>query len=87
MPTFADGPGAARPGPPVIKIHRTFISIPIGPTTSATKGAVICQDGVCAFVSAVGVAVDGLQICTSFILSPNITSIVTIPSEIDVHLK
>jgi len=41
--------------------------------------ALACQDGICAFVSAVGVAADGLQICTSFIPGPNVTSIVTTP--------
>ena len=41
--------------------------------------AVACQDGLCAFISAVGVAADGLQICTSFVPGPNITSIVTMP--------
>jgi len=41
--------------------------------------AVACQDGICAVVSAVGVAADGLQACSSFIPGPNITSTVTIP--------
>lgn len=41
--------------------------------------AVACQDGVYAFVSAVGVAADGLQICTSFVPGPNVTAIVTMP--------
>jgi len=40
--------------------------------------AIACQDGICAFVSGVGVAADGLQICTSFIPGPNVTSIITI---------
>lgn len=44
--------------------------------------AVACQDGVCATVSAVGVAADGLQICTSFIPGPNVTSLVTTPVSI-----
>lgn len=54
-------------------------------TAGAVKGgvdfaeAVACQDGVCAVVSAVGVAADGLQICASFIPGPNVTTIVTIP--------
>jgi hypothetical protein len=41
--------------------------------------AVACQDGLCALVSACGCLADGLQICTSFIPGPNITSIVTMP--------
>ena len=40
--------------------------------------AVACQDGICATVSAVGVAADGLQVCASFIPGPNVTSVVTI---------
>ena len=40
--------------------------------------AVACQDGVCPVVSAIGVSADCLQICTSFIPRPNVTSIVTI---------
>jgi hypothetical protein len=39
--------------------------------------AVVCQDGVCAVVSAIGVAVDGLQVCVSFVSGPNITAVVT----------
>jgi hypothetical protein len=66
----------------------TYISKVTGATTGAAgaaKGsvdlaeAVACQDGVCAVVSAIGVAADGLQICTSFIPGPNVTSIVTMP--------
>lgn len=66
----------------------TYVTKVTGATTGAagvSKGSVdlaealACQDGVCAFVSAVGVAADGLQICTSFIPGPNVTSIVTIP--------
>ena len=41
--------------------------------------AIACQDGICAFVSAVGVAADSLQVCTSFIPGPNVTVIVTMP--------
>ena len=66
----------------------TYISKVTGATTGvagAAKGsvdlaeAIACQDGICAFISAVGIAADGLQVCTSFIPGPNITSIVTIP--------
>lgn len=66
----------------------TYISKIVGATTGsagAAKGsidlaeAIACQDGVCALVSAVGVAADGLQICTSFIPGPNFTSVITIP--------
>ncbi|QXE46098.1 hypothetical protein IV203_000020 (plastid) [Nitzschia inconspicua] len=66
----------------------TYVSKVVGTTTGTAglaKGAVdvaealACQDGVCAIVSAVGVAADGLQICTSFIPGPNVTSIITIP--------
>jgi len=66
----------------------TYVTKVTGATTGAAgvaKGSVdfaealACQDGVCAIVSAVGVAADGLQICTSFIPGPNITSIVTLP--------
>lgn len=41
--------------------------------------AVACQDGICAFVSGVGLVADGLQICTPFIPGPNVTAIVTMP--------
>ena len=66
----------------------TYVTKVTGATTGAVgaaKGvvdlaeAVACQDGICAFVSAVGVAADGLQICTSFIPGPNITAVVTMP--------
>ena len=72
---------------------KTFIYVTkvTGATTGAAgaaKGtvdlaeAIACQDGICAFVSAVGVAADGLQICTSFIPGPNITAVVTMPVSI-----
>ena len=66
----------------------TYVTKVTGATTGAAgaaKGtadfaeAVACQDGVCAFVSAVGVVADGLQICTSFVPGPNLTAIVTTP--------
>ena len=66
----------------------TYVTKVTGATTGAAgaaKGtvdfaeAVACQDGVCAFISAVGVAADGLQVCTSFIPGPNVTAIVTMP--------
>ena len=69
----------------------TYITQVTGATTGATgaaKGtvdfaeAVACQDGICATVSAIGVAADGLQICTSFIPGPNVTAIVTMPVSI-----
>ena len=66
----------------------TYVTKVTGATTGAAgaaKGtvdlaeALACQDGICAFVSAVGVAADGLQICTSFIPGPNVTAVVTMP--------
>lgn len=69
----------------------TFVSKCTGVTTGAAgaaKGsvdfleAVACQDGICAFVSGVGVVADGLQICTSFIPGPNVSVIVTMPLSI-----
>jgi hypothetical protein len=66
----------------------TYITKLTGATTGAAgvgKGsadlveALVCQDGLCAFISAVGVAADGLQICTSFIPGPNVTTVVTLP--------
>lgn len=66
----------------------TYVSKVTGATTGAAgaaKGsvdfaeAVACQDGVCAVVSAVGVAADSLQICASFIPGPNVTAVVTMP--------
>lgn len=69
----------------------TYITKVTGATTGAAgaaKGsadlieAIACQDGICAFISAVGVAADGLQICTSFIPGPNVTTIVTMPISI-----
>lgn len=41
--------------------------------------AVACQDSICATISLIGVAADGLQVCTSFIPGPNITAIITLP--------
>ena len=69
----------------------TYITKVTGATTGAAgaaKGstdlieAIACQDGICAFISAVGVAADGLQICASFIPGPNVTTIVTMPISI-----
>ena len=71
-------------------VDRTFIYVSkvTGATTGAAgvaKGSVdlaesiACQDGLCALISSIGVAADGLQICTSFIPGPNVTSIVTMP--------
>jgi hypothetical protein len=69
----------------------TYITKVTGATTGAAgaaKGsvdlaeAIACQDGVCAVVSAIGVAADSLQICTSFIPGPNVTAIVTMPISI-----
>ena len=66
----------------------TYVTKVTGVTTGAAgaaKGsadlaeALVCHDGICAIVSAVGVAADVLQISTGFIPGPNITSIVTIP--------
>ena len=66
----------------------TYVTKVTGATTGAAgaaKGtadlaeAIACQDGICAFVSAVGVTADGLQICTSFIPGPNVTTVVTMP--------
>jgi hypothetical protein len=69
----------------------TYVTKVTGATTGAAgaaKGSVdfaealACQDGVCAFVSAIGVCADTLQICTSFIPGPNVTAIVTMPVSI-----
>ena len=66
----------------------TYVTKITGATTGAAgaaKGtvdfaeAIACQDGICAVVSAVGVAADGLQICASFIPGPNVTAVVTMP--------
>ena len=66
----------------------TYVTKVTGATTGAAgaaKGtvdlveALACQDGICAVISGIGVAADGLQICTSFIPGPNVTSIVTMP--------
>ena len=66
----------------------TYISKVTGATTGsmgAAKGSVdamealACRDGVCFVVSCVGVTADVLQVATSFVPGPNITSIVTIP--------
>lgn len=74
------------------KVDKTFTYFTkvTGVTTGAAavaKGSVgltkviTCSDGdgVCAVVLAIGIIADGLQICTSFILGPNLTNIVTIP--------
>lgn len=69
----------------------SYITKVTGATTGAAgaaKGSVdfaealACQDAPCAIVSAVGVAADTLQVCTSFILGPNVTAIVTMPVSI-----
>ena len=69
----------------------TYITKVTGATTGAAgaaKGtvdfaeAVACQDGICATVSAIGLAADSLQICTSFIPGPNVTAVVTMPISI-----
>jgi hypothetical protein len=66
----------------------TYVTKVTGATTGVggvAKGsvdlakAIACQDGFCAVVSAIGLAADGLQICTSFIPGPNVTVIVTLP--------
>lgn len=66
----------------------TYISKVVGATTGScglAKGtsdaieAFVCQDGICFVVSCVGVGADTLQILTSFVPGPNVTSIVTIP--------
>ena len=68
-----------------------YITKVVGATTGsagAAKGAVdyaeavACQDGVCATISAIDVAADSLQICTSFIPGPNVTAVVTMPISI-----
>lgn len=41
--------------------------------------AMVCQDNICICVSAIGVAADGLQICASFVPTPNVTSFITMP--------
>ena len=41
--------------------------------------AIACQDGVCAFISGVGVCAYTLSIATSFVPGPNVTSLVTVP--------
>jgi hypothetical protein len=72
------------------KADKTFsyVTKVTGATTGAAgvaKGsvdfaeAVACQDGVCAVVSAIGVASDCLQVCASFISGPNVTTVVTLP--------
>lgn len=54
-------------------------------TMGAAKGttdlaeAILCQDGICATVSAIGLAADGLQIIASFVPGPNVTVVVTLP--------
>jgi hypothetical protein len=66
----------------------TYVTKVTGATTGAAgvaKGsadlveAIACQDGICAVVSTIGLAADGLQICTSFIPGPNVITIVTLP--------
>lgn len=41
--------------------------------------AYVCNDGVCFFISGVGVCADLLGFTASFVPGPNVTSIVTIP--------
>ena len=51
----------------------------VGKGMSDVVEAIACQDGVCAIVSAINVAADGLQIFASFIPGPNVTAVVTMP--------
>ena len=44
--------------------------------------AVVCQDEICAILSAVGLAADGLEISTFFLPGPNLTGIIPIPVSI-----
>ena len=66
----------------------TYTTEVVGATTGAAEAAkgtmdfaeaVACQDGICAFVSAVGITANGLQICTSFSSNLNVTAIVITP--------
>lgn len=41
--------------------------------------AIVCQYGVCAAVSILEACADTLSIATSFILGPNVTTVVTVP--------
>jgi hypothetical protein len=41
--------------------------------------SIACQDPLCTAVSLVGVCADGLSIATSFVVGPNITTVVTVP--------
>lgn len=41
--------------------------------------ALVCQDGVCFFVSCVGTAADALQVTASFVPGPNVTALITTP--------
>lgn len=41
--------------------------------------AIVCQDGICAVVSGIGLAADCLQIGASFVPGPNVTVIITVP--------
>jgi len=54
-------------------------SLGFGKGVADTIDALACADGVCAAVSMVGCAADGLQFLTSFIPGPNVTSVITIP--------
>jgi len=65
-----------------------IISKTVGATTGTVQfakssvdlaEAIVCQDGVCAVISAVGCVADGVQILGSFIPGPNITTAVTTP--------
>ena len=41
--------------------------------------AVICQDGVCAVISAVGCVADSITIATNFVPGANVSTVVTVP--------
>lgn len=41
--------------------------------------AIVCQDGICAVISGIGLAADCVQICTSFLPGPNVTIAITVP--------
>jgi hypothetical protein len=54
-------------------------AVQAGKGTVDLAEAIVCQDGICAVVSGIGLAADCLQICASYVPGPNVTIAVTIP--------
>ena len=44
---------------------------------------VACQDGVCVVVSGISICADGLFVAASFIIGPNVSTVITVPISVE----